>query len=671
MDAITLARTYAQAGDTTSALGEYHQVLLGSDGTRPENEMEAACYFFDHGGDYRVAYIAFQSLYNRGAFQEELFHLMVDAFYAPNVAEQQRTYRRNCKLLKAYPYLFRKDLPEFDDLPVKFFPYDDDGFTLFDAREDRFGEYFAPGHTVISRNFFRDLEKPILATDVFSQYELAYLNDNVRRSDWVGRENHIYLHYTDWETFCSYLQCLDLRPLLADEKFVFLIGEEERALYPIDFSARFGIDYSTHPVKPIGIREVKKLIWHTQLSSHNGGDFFNEIFYGHPNLLAIESIMFDDMAKTARDLKRAAGRSGRQGIDNLTATIAGEDLDPTVYRQLAKLSAPTEKDALVAAFLGLPSCRRTLDTGARIVPALFFQPHFYNIKYELSVNTQDRVVPLSAQYDTIRQSPLFQGFDYIKTFTPIRRPTTSHAATVRFARQQAEEESRHLGDSVGDRVLNRSFMIDPNDRLLRDSVMVRFEDGKLNPRATFTPLAAFLDLPYTESMTYCSGLTGIDPESLAGNARGFDPVTVYRTYDDFANGAERSFIEYFMRDVYAAYGYDFHYYDGQPVDEERVRQWIAGFTTLNGHISDSLWQVLLAGKLAIRDDQGVDVSSQMSREDFQKFMVVYIKNLDAVRLQIAQTLSTGLRFVNPKGQPLRMMPLLQPDPTLLDQPLYH
>ena len=43
-------------------------------------------------------------------------------------------------------------------------------------------------------------------------------------------------------------------------------------------------------------------------------------------------------------------------------------------------------------------------------------------------------------------------------------------------------------------------------------VLVRFEDGKLNPKATFTALAAFLDLPYTQSMTYCSLKGEIDPE---------------------------------------------------------------------------------------------------------------------------------------------------------------
>lgn len=73
-------------------------------------------------------------------------------------------------------------------------------------------------------------------------------------------------------------------------------------------------------------------------------------------------------------------------------------------------------------------------------------------------------------------------------------------------------------------------------------------------------------------MTYCSGWTGINPESLEGNVRGFDPATVYRTYDDYADDADRAFLEYFPRDAYQAYGYDFHYYHGEPVDETWVQK---------------------------------------------------------------------------------------------------
>lgn len=83
-------------------------------------------------------------------------------------------------------------------------------------------------------------------------------------------------------------------------------------------------------------------------------------------------------------------------------------------------------------------------------------------------------------------------------------------------------------------------------------MLVRFEDGKLNPKATFTALAAFLDLPYTKSMTYCSRNGERDPESLKGNDRGFDPAAIYRTYEEYLGREERVYLEYLMGDVYRA-----------------------------------------------------------------------------------------------------------------------
>ena len=65
--------------------------------------------------------------------------------------------------------------------------------------------------------------------------------------------------------------------------------------YPIDFKERFGIDYSQYKVEPLHIREINRLIWHTQLSYHNGGDFFNEIFDSHSNLLVMPSVMFNEV----------------------------------------------------------------------------------------------------------------------------------------------------------------------------------------------------------------------------------------------------------------------------------------------------------------------------------------------------------------------------------------
>ncbi len=241
----------------------------------------------------------------------------------------------------------------------------------FFVERGEFGDFINVKNPIVSRNFFKDLENPILAGEVTSQYELEYLRDNVRRSEDVGRENHIYLHYGNWGVFCSWLQVLTMRPLLEEKKLVFLIGDEIKQ-YPIDFKARFGIDYSQYPVKPVGIREVNRLIWHTQFSTHNGGDFFNEIFDAHPNLLALPSIMFSNFKKNVNTIREALTSS-----DSLQEAVKRLDKwDPRLVEEAYHLRNPTDKDLLVAMYLGEKEYARRMDPSARIAPAVFFQPHF-------------------------------------------------------------------------------------------------------------------------------------------------------------------------------------------------------------------------------------------------------------------------------------------------------
>ena len=231
--AIEIARRMAQLGEKEEALRAYALVIDGD--AEPEELLEAAAYLLDNGGDYKLAYTTFVALYGEGYFREKILPLMTKVFYEPNIKLLKGRYERNCKLLAKYPYLFKKDFPDFGDLPIVFFPYDDhNGYVPFDTDSGEFLGFVNVRDAVVSRNFFADLDKPILAADVFSQYELEYLNDNVRPSEWIGRENHIYLHYGNWAEFCSWLQVLNVKPLLGDKKFVFLIGDE-LAQYPIDF----------------------------------------------------------------------------------------------------------------------------------------------------------------------------------------------------------------------------------------------------------------------------------------------------------------------------------------------------------------------------------------------------------------------------------------------------
>lgn len=656
MTPIAIARKLAEYQQTEDAQKAYTLVLQQEEKT-PAEELEAAAYLFFSGSDYRLPYTVLISLYNRGEFPDECLSILTQGFYDPNKKLLQSRYEKNCKLLKKYPYLFRQDFPSFADLPIQFYPYDDNGYVSFDKRSASFASYVNFRDPIISQNFFHDLDNPILAEDVYSQYELEYLNDNVRKSEWVGRENHIYLHYTSWAEFCAHLQCLHLRPLLEEKKIVFLI-EDEIQQYPIDFKTRFGLDYSQYPVKPVGIREVNRLIWHTQLSSHNGGDFFNEIMYDHPNVISYTSIMHEDLVDQMTWLKdRVNAQKDFQIIS---------DLSEDRVRELVRLKKITEKDALVAFFLGFEGLNRNLDPAARIVPALLVQPHFHNMLFDLMLSEkEDTAVLSSPQYKTIQDSPLFRGFKYIKTFTPMRRPTTSYAASVRFMEEYLEENHSYP-DVLMQRVLNRSFMVGPQDRLYHDSILVRFEDGKLNPKATFSALAAFLDLPYTESMTYCSDKDGVNPESLKGNVLGFDPATVYRTYDDYADDAERALLEVLMKDVYRQYGYDFHYYKGEPVDDAWLDQTLSQCSCLYDMIRETYPASYRASMAKLSEESGIDID-----DDMEYSLEKYLSDMAANRRRIAQTLLQGLRFVNANSQPLHFMKSLELDPTLLEQPLYH
>ena len=506
MKAIDIARKLAQLEQGEDACRAYTLSLQENNGQDPALDMEAALYILEHEGDYKISYTCFRNLYNQGCFREDTLSIMTQAFYQPNEETLREQYERNCALLKKYPYCFREDFLPFEELPIRFYPYDDNGYLPFFPAEERFGDYINFNDPVISRNFFKDLEKPILAEDVYSQYELEYLCDTIRKSEYVGRENHLYLHYTDWACFCAHLQCLNIGRLLREKKPVFL-AEDEISQYPIDFKERFGIDYSRYPLRMLQIREIHRLIWHTQLSTHNGGDFFNEIFDGHPNLLFYPSLLLSNMEEVVEKIKEdIESVRDLQGLRRKFYTWPFQ-----LSKQLYELRDRTPKDIMVALYLrDLDTLQRSLDRKSRIAPAIFFQPHFQNLKYDLRVNEETHEAILySEQYEKIHKSPLFHGFKYIKTFTPLRRPTTSYAAAVKFMLTIMREEGgytedgkvRTFDDALFNRILNRSFQIDWQNRLYKDSRLVRFEDGKLNPKATFTALAAFLDLPYTNSMT--------------------------------------------------------------------------------------------------------------------------------------------------------------------------
>ncbi len=676
MSAIEVARRLAELGEAETAVQVYEAVLT-EDGNQPIDRLEAACAVLQYGENYKAAYDTFLDLYcGESELRGDIFGILTDAFYTPNVNKQKNLYRKNCKLLKDYPLIFRKDFLPFEELPVLFYPYDDNGVLPYYKGEDRFSEYTDIRDTQITHYFFGDAENPVLAENIFSQYELEYLNDNVRRSEWVAKENHIYLHYTNWGEFCSYLALLDLKPLLQGQKFVFLI-EEEKSLYPIDFKERFGVDYSLCTPKPLHIQEVTRLIWHTQLGSHNGGDFFNEILHGHPYMICDDSLMFYDLLETAdifyKNAKKVINSKGKKSWAPDTLAL----FDDEVARQISHLRTVTKKDAWVAFYLGGKSrYRRFYHEGYRFVPPIMIQPHFHHAETVWSTHESGQIQIHNNNYHELLDSGILMQFKYIKTFSPLRRPTTSHAATVRFmdrihAYDKKEDEKKEkktvpiMGDNLHTVMMNRNMMAAKSDRLYRDSRIVRFEDAKLNPTATFTALARFLDIPYTKTMTYCSNDGGIDPLGISTNVRGFDTATVYRTYDEYTDDNERAFLEYFLRDIYKAYEYDFVTYDGREMTPEEEETLLEKCTTNLDYTvkTHDKYKDILGEVMGVPEEEWDTFAKEHAKET--------VERSKELRLLLTRLQRYGMNFCNSKGETLHFMKMLEPVPELMEQPLYH
>ncbi|MBR0313410.1 MAG: hypothetical protein IJQ98_13560, partial [Oscillospiraceae bacterium] len=147
--------------------------------------------------------------------------------------------------------------------------------------------------------------------------------------------------------------------------------------------------------------------------------------------------------------------------------------------------------------------------------------------------------------------------------------------------------------------------------------------------------------------------------------RGFDTATVYRTYDEYVNENERYFLEYFLRDAYAYYHYDFISYDGAPVNVEKANELIDGFSTMDNYIRRT-WENtgITLQQLALESEPEVAGEGDSLAEEI-------VRGYNTNRKEYARILLRGLRFVNKRGQALEFTPMLQPDPDLLDQPLYH
>ena len=89
---------------------------------------------------------------------------------------------------------------------------------------------------------------------------------------------------------------------------------------------------------------------------------------------------------------------------------------------------------------------------------------------------------------------------------------------------------------------------------------------------------------------------------------------------------------------------------------------------MNHYIRETWRNIYMEAEVS---QNGKRVDAETERTVQEKLLEANIEKFSKERLEHAKILLQGLNFVNRHGQPLHMMPKLELDPALLEQPLYH
>ena len=561
--------------------------------------MEEAVELFEQQR-YREAIAAFAEVYDQSEDKNEretVFNILSEAFYDPNKAELRANYERNLQALKQYPYFFDKTFREYEELNFQLFPASDEYFYCYNKEKNCFcGEYDAATDNRM-RYFFENVDGLLKVENEDNLYNLNFLNDNVRASEDYAGDNHIYLLYDTLEPLERLMMTCDLEPVLAQKKFVFLVGEENKKRYPLDFKKEFGIDYSACQPKELSVNDIKRIVLSLKIVGYSGTLFLADIMDFHSELLTIpgcamysyadifteqlqgktvsEAVSFlkhlpdDDNRKLGiMRLVRANYNIQHEGLFESTRKefdrVSAEEFLTVLESVMAEIPRPSPREWLIGFFLAYSRCHGR--SFGRIIPALFLYPHD-DINYLAGEKREkiDFYLKLAA------------SFSYHKVIAIIRNPVTQAGAVANCATQfsrnaQGEIDRVIFGDVTYYSLCPRDFYF-PLQHPLRESIrVVRFEDLKLNPKATFAAMGEFLNISVTRSMfqtTWC----GLPRDGIGTDGKGFDgfdPSPVYKSYDQYLSVFDKYRIELLLRKLIESYGYKAKYYDGQQFSDEEI-----------------------------------------------------------------------------------------------------
>ncbi len=481
--------------------------------------------------------------------QEEIFRILEEAYYLPNVTELQKTYESNVALLKEYPYFGNKFFHDFDDLCFRLFPISDELYYCYNLKERQFFGIYDAKTRHQMRYFFENLDQPLRIEDEDNFYNLKFLNDNVRRSEDFAGDNHIYLLYTSMEPLERLMLACDLGPILKQKKFVFLVGKD-RDLYPLDFNSHFGIDYCAMKPQKLRIEEMNRIcFWYmrSQSGALFGLDVLNrnqyivmqfgaELYFktyvcGHP---LYQTTLLKDIFENIS--KAYSLRSIESVYHHPNFRWGGGLPDLSEFIQwLKSLGRETFTiPQLFRAYFIHKYYHDKPNANPRIAPTILWEPHMEELEFH---------------------NPLIFDFTYRMVLNSFRDPVTTAGRAYQRDGSNYIIREMWIGCSM-------------HPELQEHYYAYRFEDLKTHPVETCEALCEVFNVPYDPDMLKADvEMQGINGEA---SVRGFDTSPLQRNIDSVFSRFDQIRLQIFYDVLLRHYGYPAFDFEECPMDDNDV-----------------------------------------------------------------------------------------------------